>query len=813
VTFRIPSAVAAIAILTLALGIGASTAVFSLVNTVLLTPVPFAQPDRLVLLGFTHPKRASAEPYPVVSIARYRFWREQTTDVFDETAAYTFGSSMNFATGARGDQDEQVSLWQSTASFFRVFGVSAATGRTFGDDEDRPHGARVALLSDGFSRRRFGIPANAVGRTVSLNGESYQVIGVLPPAFRQRTLNPLARVIPAPDVWLPLQLDLNDPGDNNFLIAAARLRPDVPIERAQDLTKQAGARFYRAFPEAYPPGGGLAIAPFSRLVIGDARSALALLSAAVAGVLVITWVNTACLLLMRGSGRHRELAIRAAIGASRGRLVRLLVSESLTLAGIGGALGLALGMIGVRLLLAMQPGNMARIEPDGSNLALDWRVVLFAIGMTIASGLAAGLLPAWRVSRVDLETSLRSGGGRTGAGAGPRHERARTLLVIAEVALATLLLVSTTMVIRSFITLRLVDPGFDTHQVLTMQTLVTERRFAQTSRTARLVDDAVDAVRAVPGVEQASVALTGLPLQSGGALKVEVAGELPTSDRSLVGAWNVISSGYFEVLRIPLIRGRLFSSRDAAHAPPVAIINETLARRLWPAGDPLRDRVMLGRGAGPDFVDVPRQVIGIVGDVRNWGLSEPMAPVVYIPFAQLPDNEMALYNRMGGTMSWMVRTAASPYRSAPAVQDTLHRVTATPVAHVQSMDDVSAASTSKPRFETWLMTLFGASALLLAALGVYGIVACAVQERTREIGIRIALGAAPAGIRRLVVIRGLTPTLVGLAVGVVPALSLTRDVAAFAIVAGALCLGTLVAVFLPTRRALRVDPVIALRSE
>jgi putative ABC transport system permease protein len=787
--------------------------VFSLVNTVLLTPLPFAQPDRLVILGFTHPKRASPEPYPVVSIARYRFWREQTAEVFEETAAYTFGSAMNFATGDRGDRDEQVAIARSTASFFRVFGVSAARGRTFGDDEDRPHGARVALLSDGFSRRQFGSATHAIGRTVLLGGDSYQVIGVLPPTLTLRALNPTTRVLPAPDVWLPLQLDLDDRGDNNFLIAAARLRPGVSVERAQAPTVQAGARFSRAFPDAYPTGGGLAVAPFARMIIRDARSALALLTAAVAGVLLIIWVNAACLLLMRGSGRHRELAIRAALGATRGRLVRLMVSESLVLASVGGALGLALGAFGVRALLAMQPGNMARIEPDGSNLVLDWRVVLFVIGLAIASGLAAGLLPAWRVSMVDLETSLRSGGGRTGSGAGPRHERARTLLVIAEVALATLLLVSTTMVIRSFITLRLVNPGFDTHQVLTMQTLVTDPRFAQTIRTARMVEEAVDAVRAVPGVEQASAALTGLPLQSGGALKVEVAGELPTSERSLVGDWNVISPAYFEVLRIPLIRGRWFGGRDDGHAPPVAIINETLARRLWPAGDPLRDRVLLGRGAGPDFLDVPRQVIGIVGDVRSSGLGAPPGPVVYIPFAQLPDNEMALYNGMGGRLSWMLRTTTSPYRSATAIQNVLHRVTATPVAQVRSMDDVSAESTSKPRFETWLMTLFGASALLLAALGVYGIVAFAVQERTREIGIRVALGAAPAGIRRLVVVRGLTPTLIGLGVGLLPALGVTHDPVAFAIVAGALCLATLVAVFLPTRRALRVDPVIALRSE
>jgi putative ABC transport system permease protein len=808
VTFRIPSAVAAIAILTLALGIGASTAVFSLVNTVLLAPLPFPNPDQLIVLGFTHPKRASPEPVPVVSIARYRFWREQTANVVEETAAYTFGTSANFA---NGDRDEQVGIGRSTASFFRVFGVAAVHGRTFRDEEDQPHGPHVALLGEGFARRQFGEAAHAVGHTVSLSGDSYLVIGVLPATISLRVLNPTTRVVPPADVWLPLQLDLNDPNDDNYLIAAARLRPDADVARAQALTRQAAERFYRAYPDAYPPGGSLAITPFARPIIGDARSSLGLLSVAVVAVLLITWVNAACLLLMRGAGRHRELAIRAAIGASRGRLLRLLVSESLALASVGGALGLVLGMIGLRALLAMQPESLARIEPDASNLVLDWHVVLFAISMTIASGLAAGLLPAWRVSRVDLETSLRSGGGRTGAG--PGHDRTRTLLVIAQVALATLLLVSTTMVVRRFITLRQVDPGFDTHQVLTMQTLVTERRFAQTIRTTRMVDDAVDAVRAVPGVEQASAALTGLPFQSGGALKVEIAGDLPTSDRSLVGDWNVISPGYFDVLRIPLIRGRLFTARDAGQAPPVAIINETLARRLWPGGDPMRDRVLLGRGAGPDYLDVPRQVIGIVGDVRNSGLDARLPPVVYIPLAQMPDNTMAVYNRLGGRLAWMIRTTASPYRSATAIQETLHRVTAAAVAEVRSMDDVSAESTSKPRFETWLMTLFGASALLLAALGVYGIVAFAVQERTREIGIRVALGAAPGAIRRLVVIRGLTPTLVGLGIGLLPALGVTRDPVAFAIVAGALCLATLVAVFLPTRRALRVDPVIALRSE
>jgi putative ABC transport system permease protein len=823
-TMRRHPAFAAVAILTIALGVAATTAVFSIVSTVLLRPLPFPDPDRLIIVGFTHPKRASPDPIPGMSIPRYRIWREQT-DAFQDVAAYAYGSSVNFASG---DRDEQVVMGRSTASFFHLFGVSAAQGRTYGEEEDRPHGPRVVLLSDGFCQRQYGGTSTAVGRTISLAGASYVVIGVLPATFETRSLNPVARALPEPDVWVPLQLDLNHTSDDNFLVVAARLRPGVSFETAQAQTKRAAAAYYRAFPDSYPPGGSLGIVPFEHLVVGEARAALLLLAASVACVLVITWVNTACLLLMRGSSRHRELAIRAATGASRGRLVRQLVTESLVLAGAGGALGLLLGLPGVYALLAMQPGHIPRLAPDGSNIVVDWPLLLFAIATTMASGVAAGLLPAWRVSRVDLETSLRSGGGRTGAGA--RHERARALLVIAEVALASLLLVSTTLVIRGFIALRHVDPGFDTHRLLTMETVVTEPRFAATNQTMQLVDDGIARASAVPGVEQATAALTGVPLRSGGTLKIEVAGAPPASGRDLVGVWNVVARDYFQATRIPLVRGRLFSTRDDNHALPVAIVNQTLARRLWPGGDPIGDRVLTGRGAGPDFIDVPRQVVGIVGDVRNWGLDDQLPPVVYIPFAQLPDNEMAIYNRLGAHVSWMVRTSPESYRSGPyqaatAIREALRDATHLPVAQVRSMDDVSTASTAGQRFEAWLMTLFGVSALLLAALGVYGVLAHAVQERTREIGIRVALGATTGEIRGLVLARGLMLTAIGIAVGMVSALGLTRllsgilfgispyDGVSFAIVPIALCLAALAAIWLPARRAARVDPVIALRAE
>jgi putative ABC transport system permease protein len=813
-------AFAMVAIGTLALGIAGSTAVFSIVSTVLLTPLPFPDPDRLVFAGTTHPKRANPEPATGISIARYRIWREQT-DAFQVTAGYTFGIANNFANGNR---DEQVSIGRSTASFFQLFGVSAAQGRTFTDAEDQPHGPHVALLTDGFAMREFGGASNAVGRRVTLAGESYLVIGVLPASFSTRPLNPTTRVVPPPDLWLPLQLDLSDRGDDNFIVAVGRLRHGVTLEEARAQTRRAATVFNREFPDAYPRGGSLDVAPMERLIVGGARSSLWLLMASVGGVLVITWVNIACLLLMRGSSRHRELAIRAATGASRARLIRQLITETLALAGAGGALGLLLGVVGVRALLTLQPGNIPRLEADASNLAIDWRVFTFAIATTLAAGLGAGLLPAWRVSRVDLETSLRTGGARSGPGA--RHERARTLLMIAEVALAALLLVSTMLVIRSFIALRQVDPGFNPDRVLTLTTLVSEPPFAQTARTAQLVDAGEAAVRAVPGVEQVMATLNGYPLQGGGALKVEIADQPPDSDRSLVGAWNVVSPAYFQTLRIPLIRGRLFSARDDAHAMPAVIVNQILAKRLWPSGEPLGDRILLGRGAGPDFADVPRHVVGIVGDVRNWGLDRELPPIVYVPIAQLPDNEMALLNRLGPRLTWMVRThAADPYRAAVAIGDALQRATGTPVADVRSMDHVSESTILRPRFEAWLMTLFGSAALLLAALGVYGVVAYAVQERTREIGIRVALGATPCEIRGLVLARGLPPTLIGVTLGLAAAWATTRwlqamlfgipsrDALSFAIVPCALGLVSLAAVWIPARRAVRVDPVIALRSE
>jgi putative ABC transport system permease protein len=528
------------------------------------------------------------------------------------------------------------------------------------------------------------------------------------------------------------------------------------------------------------------------------------------------------LLLVRATGRKREIAIRLSLGAGRGRIVRQLLSESLLLSVMGGALGLALGMAGIRGLLAMNPGNIPRIGPRGALVSMDWHVLTFTLLVALATGFLFGLFPALQASRTDLNSSLKESSGRSGTGA--HSNRTRSMLVTAEVALALILLIGSALLIRTFVALRLVHSGLDPHNVLTMRMSLSGPRFEGSSRVSNLIRDGVQRLEALPGVTRAATTYA-VPLETMFGVPFNIVGRTPVSDRYDGRGWVAASPGYFDVLRIPVLRGRAFNDRDDGAGARVAIINEALARQFWPKGEPLGERLILGKGYGPEFEEPERQIVGVVGDVRNFGITYDPRPVVYIPMAQVTDGLTALASR-ASTLVWIVRTQGAPSQLSASIQNQLQQASGgLPLASVRTMDEVVSQSTASQDFNALLMSIFGCAAILLAAIGVYGLMAYSVAQRTQEIGIRLALGAEPASIRNMVIAQGMRLAAIGIAIGIATSFGLTRllasflfavkpwDPLVFALTPAILGAVALFSVWLPARRATRIDPITALRSE
>jgi len=797
----------ATAIAALALGIGANTAIFSVVNTVLLKPLPYPQPDRMVQLMSSTPQGN----FPGASVPKYNIWRAQT-QVLEDVAAFDRGGPGVNLSG--GDRPEQLRGIHVSYEFFHLFGAKPLLGRTFSAAEDRPGGGNFAVLSYELWQRRFGGTPDVIGKGITLGGEPYIIIGVLARGFSYDS--------PPPDIYLPFQADPNSVQQAHYFNVVARLKPGISLGAAQAALKLGAEEFRRKFPNALGPNGSFTVEPLQEIMVRDVRTALFVLLGAVGFVLLIACANVANLLLIRATGRAREIAIRAALGASRGRIVRQLLTESVLLSFLGGAVGLALGAVGVRALLALNPGDIPRIGESGASVTLDWRVLSFTLGLALLTGIIFGLFPALHALRTDVSSNLKESGARSGAGV--RQSKTRSLLVIAEMALAIVLLIGAGLLLRTFAALHSVNPGFDPHHVLTMYTSLTGSQFDKTATISEMARRTIERMQTLPGVE-AAAASSFLPVDGGLGLGFSIEGRPVNDPQSQGGAgWAYVSPSFFDVFKVPVKRGRAFTQRDDAGAPGVVIINEAMAQRYWARENPLGQRITIGAGMGPDFAEPPCEIIGVVGDARDAGLNQDPVNEMFVPLAQVRDGVMALNNRFM-PLCWVVRTKMAPLSLAEPAQRVFHEIADLAVWHVRSMEQVVAQSTARDQFNTVLLSIFAFVAFLLASLGLYGLIAYSVEQRTLEFGIRVALGADAPSMYKLIVGQAMKLAVAGILIGVAAAYGLTRlmatllfnvkptDPIVFTSVAALLGAVAWLASYVPARRAVRVDPAVTLRYE
>jgi len=802
--FRLSPGFTFTAIATLALAIGANTAIFSLINSVLLRPLPHPHPERIVqLLGLSR-----GETYPYSSVPRFNAYREQS-QVFEQVAAYDWrGNSPVSLT--EGDRPEQVRGERVSFEYFRLFSVPFIAGRGFSLQEDRPGGGRVAILSAGFWQRRFASDRGVLGKSISLGGDSYTVVGVVSPAFEPD---------PPVDVWLPLQANPNSVDQAAFFFVAARLKSGVTLDQAKTALQAAADEFRRKFPDAMGASGSFTAEPLSQNLTHSVRLPLLVLLGAVACVLLVACANLANLLLARGAGRAREMAVRAAIGAGRGRIIRQLLTESILLSLIGGTVGVIAGPSAVRALV-LSAGDIPRIGQSGAAVALDASVLAFSLLLTVFTGVLFGLVPAFHASRIDLQTALKESGSRSGS---RRQNRTHGFIIVAEMAVAFVLLTGAGLLVRSFIALRKVAPGFDAHHILTLESALNGARFEHTAAIASAVQLVEERLAAMPGLEAVAVAPSA-PLESSIGMGFRIAGR-PLGDRRNHGGgwWRYVTWRYFDVYKIPVLRGRGFSARDGVGAPPVVLISETMARKFWPSGNPIGERILLDNG-DPQSREPYREIVGVVADVRELGLREEPGAATYVPLPQVPDEIMATVKRIG-PLTWAIRAKSQASSLTEAVRHEIESTAGLSADRARWMDQVIYQSTARDGFNALLLVIFAAVAILLASIGLYGVISYSIKQRAQEFGIRLALGASPSHLRIRIVGQAMTFAVIGIMIGVAGALALTRllasmlfgikatDLPIFISVALLMVLIAFLASLNPALRAALVDPMAALRCE
>jgi putative ABC transport system permease protein len=778
------------AILTLALGIGANTTIFSVLYGVLLRPLPYPNAERLVLI-WQDLRQRGGPPDEWATSLDYITWRAERSVL--AAAAAARGAAANLT--GRGDA-EQVAAGLVSPAYFDVAGVQPALGRAFREEESLPTAPRVVILSDALWKRRYGGDPAILGQTITISGVPNEVVGVMPAGFQPPIVAPRAQL------WQPLRINPAAPARGDVVNRVlARLRDGVTLGQASAHMDTVAARIRQQYP--HKRGAGIRVEPLFERMVRSTRPAILVLAGAVGLVLLIACANVASLLLARASGRGREMAVRAALGAGRARLIRQLLAESLLLAVIGGGIGVLLAVWGVEALVAASPAGTPRVEA----IAVDGASLAFTIALTLATGMLFGLAPALHASRANLTGALREGERGQAGGAGRTLRRA---LVAAETAIALVLLSGAGLLLRSFVELQAVDRGFDSSNVLTAGVAPSRVPYPEGPQIAALYDRLVEQVRALPGVESAAL-VSVLPLSGSdtdisflidGRPRPAQPGDEP------IGWYRVVSSDYFRTMRIRIVRGRALDDTDRAEAPGAIVINEPMAERYWPNDDPIGRRIDTGQKT---FT-----IVGIARGVRHRGPEVAPLPEMYVHYRQ--------YAERGSNI--VIRAATDPARLAAPLRDAVRQIDATlPLANVATMEALEADAVATPRFVMLLMGLFAGVALTLALVGVYGVLSYAVAQRTTEIGVRMALGATRGNVLRLVVGDGLRMVGIGAAVGLAAALAAGRamqrllfgvgpaDPATFAATAALLLIAAAVACWAPGRRATRIDPMEALRYE
>jgi len=794
---------AIVAVLTLALGVGANTAIFSVVNGVLLRPLGFRQPDRLVRVWHVPPPQS----FPgmdrfAVSAANYIDWENQS-HVFEQMAIYS-GRGFTFNSA---EKPEQIQAAAVSATFFEVLGVAPLIGRSLLSEENQPGRSDVVVLSYRFWQEHLGSNRAAVGHDIVVDGRNFLVAGVMPPSFRYPDFA---------EMWTPLAWTDTERavrGEHHYVVIA-RLKPGSDVKQAQAEMNTVSRRLEQLYP-ADDKGWGALVVPLHDDLVSDVRPAMLVLLGAVACVLLIACVNVANLILARAFSRQKEIAIRTALGASSARVLRQVLTESVLLALVGGALGLAFAPMGIRLILAFLADKL----PASVEVGLDAKVLAFTAAISFLTGILSGLIPGLRLARKNVSQTLKEGLGRTDTDSSSRSTR--SVLVVSEVALSLVLLIAAGLMIRSFQRLHQVNPGFDPHGVLTATVAVSGKQFSSAAEDVRFFRQVLEQVRALPGVESAGTA-DDIPLNGGGShqpIAIDGRPVVAMSEQPEVDV-RLISPGYMQSLRIPILRGRDFGEQDVAGRPGAVVISESMAQKFWPGEDAIGKRLTL-----TFYPDMSREVVGIVGDVKLDGLDQIRPAVaLYMPLAQLSTSANGEWHSF--PMSLVVRTASNPAGLASAVEIAVHKVNQqVPVRDILSMQDVVAGSLTQQRFNMWLLGTFAGLALVLATVGIYSVLSYSVKRRVNEIGIRMALGARLSDVLWMIVYEGMKLVLFGVLIGVAVALTLGRvmatliyqvrpsDPITFLAVATLLAAVALLASVIPAYRAAKVSPMVALRYE